>query len=122
MASENSKKITNEFLSSMKAEAVLPSLRIEYEEVGYWHGLWLKITRQKPAVKPLKLPLGDGDTVNFKRPYADELYLEREKPRVKVICMCGIWAFWYPEFQIWVPCKSYKRPPYHRIFGVKAPR
>ncbi len=68
MNNETTKKIMNEFLYSMKAEAVLPSMRIEYEEVGYWYGLWLKITRQKPPLRIPNFPACDDDTVIFRRP------------------------------------------------------
>jgi len=64
-----SQKLTKIFLASFEAEKVLPSFKVEYEEVGFWHGLWLKITKQEPPVIYPPFPVSEGDTVTFKRPY-----------------------------------------------------
>ena len=62
-----SQKLMNLFLREFQAYEVLPSLRVEYEEVSFLRGLWLRITRQKPPVKYPPLPDCKGDTISFKR-------------------------------------------------------
>ena len=61
-------KLLKLFLSEFKAYEVLPSLKLEYEEVSFWRGLWLRITRQERPVKYPPLPECKGDTITFKRP------------------------------------------------------
>ena len=56
------------FLAAFEAKEVLPSLKIEYQEVGFWYGLWLKITRQDPPIKSMPLPECKGGTITIKRP------------------------------------------------------
>ena len=63
-----SQKLMKVFLQEFKSHEVLPSFKLEYEEVGFWYGLWLKITRQEPPVKYPPLPEHKGDTITIKRP------------------------------------------------------
>jgi len=70
LGKEHTKLIMSKFLAEFEATKVLPSMQLEYAEVGFWYGLWLKITRQeRPVVYP-HLPESKGDTITFRRPHA----------------------------------------------------
>jgi len=57
------------FLDSLERDRKVMSLfRTEYEEVGFWKGLWLKLTGRKPRMILPPLPTATSDTVTFRRP------------------------------------------------------
>lgn len=60
--------MTRLFMQQMKAEKILPSLVFEYEKVGYWKGLWLKLTGRKPRIIYPKISASPCDTITFRRP------------------------------------------------------
>ena len=64
----SSQKMAKIFLEQFKAVEVLPSLHVEYEEIGRLHRFWLWITRQERPIKYPPLPMGEGDTITFRRP------------------------------------------------------
>ena len=67
LSSQVSKKIPSRLEPHLRS-IYLADFKIEYEEVGYWRGLWLKITRQKPPIKYPPLPESKGDTITIRRP------------------------------------------------------
>jgi hypothetical protein len=68
MDNKLTKKLAGIYLQKFEASRVLPSLQIEYEDVGFWHGLWLKVTRQSKPIKMPPFPQSGGDTITFRRP------------------------------------------------------
>ena len=66
-----SQKLLKIFLAEFEAKEVLPSFKVEYQEVGFWYGLWLKINKQDPPIKYPPLPECKGDTITIKRPNSD---------------------------------------------------
>ena len=69
------KIMSRQFLEELQRDMTeLPIFNIEYEQVGYWKGLWLKLTGQKPRIIYPPLPKATSDTITFRRP---QLYQDK---------------------------------------------
>ena len=64
----STREIQKAMLEGFKSYPVFSNYPPRYKEIGLFHKLWLKLTRQPRPVEPLTMPMAKVDTITGSSP------------------------------------------------------